>query len=279
MCSWCSGRVANCQPPASSRSIRPPPPSLNSFANDSTATRTQPFSSPSRSARAFNGSGSSETKMRASQTDISSASPRGWPPGATSSSDASPSLAAFASARLRASSSARSSASASWMTTASSSCSSSTTGARPSYSAANSADSNEVVPLTSTCSSGLSFCVRGFSSAVASPFVSSSGKASSASSSSSTAPAGFLLLCLLISVCRSSGADARDDVAEGLALEKLDLGRADEFEDGEEGEHEFAPGRGVLEEVAQVQLARREDHVAEAFEHLGHRALLALDLH
>src|SRR5205085_7008618 len=30
-----------------------------------------------------------------------------------------------------------------------------------------------------------------------------------------------------------SGADARDDVAEGLTLEKFYLGRADEFEDGE----------------------------------------------
>src|SRR5947209_10183391 len=76
-----------------------------------------------------------------------------------------------------------------------------------------------------------------------------------------------------------SGADARDDVAEGLALEKFYLGRADEFEDGEEGEDEFAPRLGALEEVAQVQLARREDHVAKAFEHLRHRDLLALDLH
>src|SRR5205807_5560430 len=73
-------------------------------------------------------------------------------------------------------------------------------------------------------------------------------------------------------------ADARDDVAEGLALEKFYLGRADEFEDGEEREHEFAPRLGALEEVAQVQLARREDHVAQAFEHLRHRDLLALDL-
>src|SRR5881227_1350527 len=75
-----------------------------------------------------------------------------------------------------------------------------------------------------------------------------------------------------------SGADARDDVAEGLAVEKFYLGRADEFEDGEEGEDEFAPRLGALEEVAQVQLARREDHVAQAFEHLRHRDLLALDL-
>src|SRR5205085_25575 len=76
-----------------------------------------------------------------------------------------------------------------------------------------------------------------------------------------------------------SGADARDDVAEGLALEKFYLGRAGEFEDGEESENEFATRLRALEEVAQVQLARREDHVAKAFEHLRHRDLLALDLH
>ena len=49
-------------------------------------------------------------------------------------------------------------------------------------------------------------------------------------------------------------------------------------EDGEEREYQFAARLGALEEVAHVQLAGRVDHVAEAFEHLGHRDLVALDL-
>src|SRR5437764_9757157 len=101
----------------------------------------------------------------------------------------------------------------------------------------NSADSNEVSPLTSTR-------LRGFVEASSSPTPASPppGSASSASPNSSTASAvssDFLLLLRSLIRLKYSGADARDDVAEGLALKKFYLGRPDEFEDVAEGKDEF----------------------------------------
>src|SRR5205085_9823246 len=71
---------------------------------------------------------------------------------------------------------------------------------------------------------------------------------------------------------------AGDDVAECFRLHQHDLRRADDLKHGEEREHEFAARFSALEELAQVQFARRHDHVAQAFEHLRHCDLVALDL-
>ena len=114
----------------------------------------------------------------------------------------------------------------------------------------------------------LSASIAASSSATASSRSASSESAASDGSAggtvaSSAASSGLCFLLLLLMCLRNlSVADARENLAEGAVLKEPDFGGADEFEDGEEGEDQLAARLRALEEVAHVQLAGREDHVA-----------------
>src|SRR5436853_1433521 len=80
-------------------------------------------------------------------------------------------------------------------------------------------------------------------------------------------------------VTKLLGSGVRNNLAKGLALSERDFGRADKLKHGEERQHKLAARVGALEKLSQVQLARREHHVAQALHHLREAYLLALNLH
>src|SRR5690349_11415421 len=104
----------------------------------------------------------------------------------------------------------------------------------PSSSSSASAPTNVSCPATSVSSSGVEL---------------TSSKLTSSRASSMPSVFSILLFSLLIFLAwlQILRPGARDDLAEGLALNERDFGRADQLEHGEEGQHQLAARAGALE--------------------------------